>query len=152
MVHPPSRYGIWFYCDCAPPTISLQVLLCLWTWEIFFLVSSSIFLSMVVQQLAVILVLLQEEVSAWPSTLSSWTESPTIIYLYMYALLLFFPSTFQLPAVRSYPLALNFPVIATFTTIRGKCFWSSLPGFFYLIKITMPWNSCSHKKIKPQNV
>ena len=20
--HPPSSYGIWFYCDCAPPTIS----------------------------------------------------------------------------------------------------------------------------------
>ena len=23
--HPPSRYGIWFYCDCAPPAISLGV-------------------------------------------------------------------------------------------------------------------------------
>ena len=73
--------------------------------DLFFLVGSSILLSMVVQQLAVILVLLQEEVSACPSTLPSWTESPTIIYLYMYALLLFFPSTFQLPAVRSCPLA-----------------------------------------------
>ena len=28
--HPPSGYGIWFYCDCAPPTISLLFLLCLW--------------------------------------------------------------------------------------------------------------------------
>ena len=37
----------------------------------FFLVGSSILLSMVVQQLAVILVLLQEEVSACPSTLPS---------------------------------------------------------------------------------
>ena len=27
--HPPSSYGIWFYCDCAPPTISLRLLLCL---------------------------------------------------------------------------------------------------------------------------
>ena len=34
--HPPSSYGIWFYCDCAPPTISLWLLLCLWIWGIFF--------------------------------------------------------------------------------------------------------------------
>ena len=34
--HPPSSYGIWFYCDCTPPTISLWLLLCLWMWRIFF--------------------------------------------------------------------------------------------------------------------
>ena len=34
--HPPSSYGIWFYCDCAPPTVSLWLLLCLWMWGIFF--------------------------------------------------------------------------------------------------------------------
>ena len=34
--HPPSRYGIWFYCDCAPPTVSFWLLLCLWIWGIFF--------------------------------------------------------------------------------------------------------------------
>ena len=34
--HPPGGYGIWFYHDCAPPTILLWVLLCLWTWGIFF--------------------------------------------------------------------------------------------------------------------
>ena len=34
--HPPSSYGISFYCDCAPPTISLWLLLCLWMWGIFF--------------------------------------------------------------------------------------------------------------------
>ena len=34
--HPPSSYGIWFYCDCTPPTISLWLLLCLWMWGIFF--------------------------------------------------------------------------------------------------------------------
>ena len=34
--HPLSSYGIWFYCDCAPPTVSLQPLLCLWLWGIFF--------------------------------------------------------------------------------------------------------------------
>ena len=34
--HPPSGYGIWFDCDCAPPTISLRLLLCLWMWGIFF--------------------------------------------------------------------------------------------------------------------
>ena len=33
--HPPSTYGIWFYCDCAPPTISLWLLPCLWMWGIF---------------------------------------------------------------------------------------------------------------------
>ena len=34
--HPPSGYGIWFYCDCTPPTVSLQLLLCLLIWGIFF--------------------------------------------------------------------------------------------------------------------
>ena len=34
--HPPSSYGIWFYSDCAPPTISLWLLLCLWLWGVFF--------------------------------------------------------------------------------------------------------------------
>ena len=32
---PPSSYGIWFYCDCSPPTISLWLLLCHWMWSIF---------------------------------------------------------------------------------------------------------------------
>ena len=27
---PPGCYGIWFYRDCAPPTFSLWLLLCLW--------------------------------------------------------------------------------------------------------------------------
>ena len=34
--HPPTSYAIWFYCDCASPTISLWLLLCLWMWGIFF--------------------------------------------------------------------------------------------------------------------
>ena len=34
--HQPSSYGIWFYCDCTPATISLWLLLCLWMWAIFF--------------------------------------------------------------------------------------------------------------------
>ena len=34
--HQPSGYGIWFYCDFAPPTVSLWLLLCLWMWGIFF--------------------------------------------------------------------------------------------------------------------
>ena len=34
--HPPSSYGIWFYCDCAPLTISLWHPLYLWMWGIFF--------------------------------------------------------------------------------------------------------------------
>ena len=36
MSHPPSSYGIWFCCDSTPPTISLQLLLCLCMWGIFF--------------------------------------------------------------------------------------------------------------------
>ena len=73
--HPPNGYGIWFYCDCAPPTFSLWVFLCLWMWGIFF-VRSIVFLSMIVQQLVVILVLSQEGVSACLSTL------PAILNLY----------------------------------------------------------------------
>ena len=34
--HPPNSYGIWFYCDCTPPTVSLWLLLCLLMWDIFF--------------------------------------------------------------------------------------------------------------------
>ena len=34
--HPPNSHGIWFDCDCAPPTISLWLLLCLWMWGISF--------------------------------------------------------------------------------------------------------------------
>ena len=77
--HPLSGYEIWFYCDCTPPTISLQLLLCLWMYVIF-LVSSSAFLSMTVQQLVVILVLLQEGVSPCPSTLPSWSNLQFMIF------------------------------------------------------------------------
>ena len=35
--HPPGSYGVWFYCDCGPPTISLRLLLCLWMWGIFWM-------------------------------------------------------------------------------------------------------------------
>ena len=34
--HTPSSYGIWFYCDCTPPTVSLWLLLCLCMWGIVF--------------------------------------------------------------------------------------------------------------------
>ena len=34
--HPPSGYGVWFYDDCDPPDISLQLFLCVWMWDIFF--------------------------------------------------------------------------------------------------------------------
>ena len=71
VIHPPTSYGIWFCCDCAPCSISLWLLLCLWMWGIF-LVSSSVFLSMIVQQLVLILVFSQEGVRARPSTLPSW--------------------------------------------------------------------------------
>ena len=68
--HPPSGYGIWLYCDCAPHCGFSFVFGC----GVLFLVSSSVFLSMFVQQLVVILVLSQEGVSARPSTLPSWTN------------------------------------------------------------------------------
>ena len=34
--HLPTSYVIWFYCNCAPLTVSLWFLLCLWMWGIFF--------------------------------------------------------------------------------------------------------------------
>ena len=34
--HPPSSYGIYFYCDCTPSTVSLWLLLCLWMWGVLF--------------------------------------------------------------------------------------------------------------------
>ena len=41
--YPSGGYGIWFCHDCAPPTIFLRLLLCLWIWDIFFfLVGSSL--------------------------------------------------------------------------------------------------------------
>ena len=33
---PTNGYETWFYRDCAPPTISMRLLLCLWMWGIFF--------------------------------------------------------------------------------------------------------------------
>ena len=33
--HPLGKYEIWFYHGSAPPTISLQLLLCLWMWGRF---------------------------------------------------------------------------------------------------------------------
>ena len=73
---PSSRYGIWFYHDFTPLNILLWLLLCLWIWGIFFffLVDSSVLLSMVVQ-LVDILVLSQEEMSAHTSNSPSWNSS-----------------------------------------------------------------------------
>ena len=76
--HPRSSYGIRFCCDCAPPTISLCfsfVLGC----GVSFLVSSSVFLLMIAQQLVVILVFSQERVRACPSTLPSWFSLPSFL-------------------------------------------------------------------------
>ena len=38
--HPPTGYGIWFYCDCTPPTIVRWLLLCLWMLGEFLMSSS----------------------------------------------------------------------------------------------------------------
>ena len=48
--------------------------------EYLFLVDSSILLLMVLQQLVVIFVLLQEEMSTWPSTPPSWTGNSASVY------------------------------------------------------------------------
>ena len=32
---PPTKYGIWFYCDCTPPTVSLWLIFCSRTWGMF---------------------------------------------------------------------------------------------------------------------
>ena len=50
-------------------------------WGVSFLVSSSVFLSMTVQQLVVILVLSQESMSAHPSTPPSWTNQSPLFLL-----------------------------------------------------------------------
>ena len=67
--HPLGDYGISFYRDCAPPTISLHLLV--FGLGYLFFVDSSTLLSMVVQQLVVILLLWQKEMSTYPSTLPS---------------------------------------------------------------------------------
>ena len=87
MSSPPGDYVILFYHDCTPPTISLQLLLCLWICGTAFLVGSSIFLSMMVQQFVVIPVLSQG-VSAHPSTLPSWSNSRAIpVYQNIYKII-----------------------------------------------------------------
>ena len=39
--HSPVSYWIWFYCDSAPPTVSLRLLLCLCMWVSFWWVPVS---------------------------------------------------------------------------------------------------------------
>ena len=57
---------------CCSSNLLPMVLLFLWTCSIFFLgVGSNVLLSIALQQLAVFLVLLQEEISGRPSTLQS---------------------------------------------------------------------------------
>ena len=68
--HPPTSYGIWFYSDCAP--LPSHCGFFVFGCGVSFLVSSSVFLSMIVQQLVVILVFSQEGVRARPSTPPSW--------------------------------------------------------------------------------
>ena len=79
--HPHSSYGIWFYCNCTPPTVSLWLLLCLWMWGIFF----GEFQCLPVDDCSavVIPVLSQEGVRACPSTSPSWTN----LYMFLKATL-----------------------------------------------------------------
>ena len=74
--HPPSSYGIWFYSDCTPPTpFSHCGFSLVFGCGVLFLVSSSVLLSMIVQQLVVILLFSQEGMRARPSTPPSWFNS-----------------------------------------------------------------------------
>ena len=59
--------GFDFRCSFPPPTIFV-LLLCPWTWGIFFLVGSNILLWMVVQQLLAVLEFSQEKMRAHSST------------------------------------------------------------------------------------
>ena len=65
-------YGIWFNRDCAPPAVLLKLLLCLWMWLIFYWLFPASFCWWLTA--ICILVLLQEAVSAFPSTSPSWTR------------------------------------------------------------------------------
>ena len=94
MSHPPSGYGIWFYCDWALPTLSLWLLLCLGC-GVSFLVSSRVFLSMIVLQLVVIPELSQEGVNTCLSTLPSWTNLSSFGF--------FLPSPHKMVCVHLYP-------------------------------------------------
>ena len=78
--HPPSSDGIWFYCDWAPLPSHCGFSF-VFGCGVSFLVSSSVFLSVIVQQLVVILVFLQEGVRARPSTQPSWTNLPYLFLL-----------------------------------------------------------------------
>ena len=71
--HPPAVMGFHFIV-IAPLLLSHCGFSFVFGHAVSFLVSSSVFLSMIVQQLVVILVLSQEGVSAHPSTLPSWTN------------------------------------------------------------------------------
>ena len=70
--HPPGSSGIWFYCDSTPP--SHCGFSFVFAFGVYFLVSSSVFLPMIVQQLVVIPVFSKEGLRACPSTLPSWTN------------------------------------------------------------------------------
>lgn len=80
---PPGRYGIWFCHDCALPTVWLWFFLCL-SCRVSFLVGFSVFVSMVVQQLVVILVLSQEGVSPCPSAPPFWVNLPKIYLCFLF--------------------------------------------------------------------
>ena len=73
--HPSSGYGIWFYCDGAPPTIPLWHHLCLWTRGIFFWwVPASSCRGGATCNFAILV--FSQEMNACPSTPPSWIGSP----------------------------------------------------------------------------
>ena len=65
--HSPGGYGIWFYHGCAPAPVLLQLLLCLWTRGILFLVGSSSSVNSCSTAISVLLQVMRTRPSALPS-------------------------------------------------------------------------------------
>ena len=109
--HPPSSYGIWFYCDCAPPTISLCLLLCLWMWSIFF----GEFQSLPVNDCSA--------VSCDSSVLARGSESTSF-----YSAIL----NQSLEMLLIFRMLILYPATLLNLLIRSNSFWWSLWGFLYV--------------------
>ena len=113
---PPSGYGIWFV--IAPLLPSHCGFSFVFGCGVSFLVSSSVFLLMTVQQLAVVLVLSQEGVRACPSTPPSSVHNLPILFLSFLLSLSPFPSHFLFfslsPISLPLPYHFSFPPLPPF--------------------------------------
>ena len=85
--HLPIRYEIWFYADCAPPTVSLWlcvcvcVCVCLDVGYLFFLTgSSAFFFCLWLFSSLLLLWFFHKKGITYLSTLPSWTNPPVFTY------------------------------------------------------------------------